>query len=65
MKTTIALIRGAGWMGSEDYVSKVFRDEQSAHAYANKHCRNLRIRVLEGKWRVRQEIPIGTKSTAL
>jgi len=62
---TIALIKGCGWMKLESCVGKVFRDRESAHKWENSQHENVTIRVLPGKWKVGQTVPLGSAGKPL
>jgi hypothetical protein len=62
---TIVLFGNSGWMNLASRVVFVFRSKEAAHKYQNSQYKNVTIRILEGKWKVGMEIPLGTPSRPL
>jgi hypothetical protein len=60
MSETIALLEKAGQMGLRDRVARVFRTRDSAFKWMASLDRNVRVVVLEGRWKVGQELRCDT-----
>lgn len=65
MTTTIARLDPCGPLKLRSRVGRVFRSKETAHNYANNLDRNVRIVILDGRWKVGQELRVDTPTRSL
>jgi hypothetical protein len=62
---TIAELGSYGALGLSTRVARTFKTREAARRYRNGQPRHVRIRELDGRWKVGQDVPVGTPSRSI